>query len=75
MRRALLEEALARSEDTTSSPDSVALMNLSEIAALERRYVGAAGIGRMSLAAALDHGDQLTAVSAVFRVYLVPRGA
>ena len=66
--RALLEEALACSEDSTSSPDVVALINLSEIANLQGRYRDAASLGRTALAAALDHGDQLRAVWAVFHI-------
>jgi predicted ATPase/DNA-binding SARP family transcriptional activator len=65
--RALLEEAIACS-DPTLPPDAVALMNLSEIAALQGRYRDAASIGRTALATALDNGDQLRAVWATFHI-------
>ena len=60
--RALLEEVLDRSEDL------VALINLAEIAALQGRHRDAASIGRTALAAALDHGDQFSAVCATFHI-------
>ena len=63
-----MEEAADCSEDPTSSPDLVALINLSEIAALQGRYHDAASDGRTALAAALDHGDQLRAVWAAFHI-------
>jgi ATP/maltotriose-dependent transcriptional regulator MalT len=66
--RALLEEAVACSEEPTSSPDLVALINLSQIAALQGRHGDAASLGRTALVAALDHGDQLRAVWAVFHI-------
>jgi predicted ATPase/DNA-binding SARP family transcriptional activator len=66
--RALLEEATDSSEEPTSSPNPVALINLSQIAALQRRYRDAASLGRSALAAALDHGDQLRAVWATFHI-------
>ncbi len=65
--RARLEEALDCS-DRGSSPDCVALINLSEIAALQGRYHDAASLGRAALATALDHGDQLRAVWATFHI-------
>jgi ATP/maltotriose-dependent transcriptional regulator MalT len=65
--RALLEEAVDCS-DPGSSPACVALINLSEIAALQGRYHDAASLGRTALATALDHGDQLRAVWAVFHI-------
>ena len=64
--RALLEDALDCSEGATSSATLVALIHLSEIAALQGRYRDAASIGRTALATALDHGDQLRAVWATF---------
>jgi predicted ATPase/DNA-binding SARP family transcriptional activator len=66
--RALLEEALACSGATTSNAGRVALINLSEIAALQGHYRDAASVGRNALAIALDHGDQLRAVWAVFHI-------
>jgi predicted ATPase/DNA-binding SARP family transcriptional activator len=66
--RALLEEAVACPEDPTSPADVVALINLSEIAALQGRHRDAASLGRTALAVALDHGDQLRAVWAVFHI-------
>jgi hypothetical protein len=66
--RALLEEAIAASESPTSAAVSVALINLSEIAALQGRYRDAASLGRSALRAALDLGDQLRAVGAVFHI-------
>jgi ATP/maltotriose-dependent transcriptional regulator MalT len=66
--RALLEEAVACSEGRTSVPNVAALINLSEIAALQGRYRDAASVGRNALATALDHGDQLRAVWAVFHI-------
>ncbi|MBV9310986.1 MAG: tetratricopeptide repeat protein, partial [Solirubrobacterales bacterium] len=66
--RALLEEAVARTEGATSSPDVVALIYLSEIAALQGRSDDAASLGRSALATALDHGDQLRAVWAVSHI-------
>jgi ATP/maltotriose-dependent transcriptional regulator MalT len=66
--RALLEEALDRSEDATSSATLVALIHLSEIAALQGRYGDAATIGRTALTIALDHRDQLRAVTATFHI-------
>ena len=66
--RALLEEAVDRPEDPTSSPNLVALINLSQIAALQGSYGDAASIGRAALAAALDHGDHLRAVWATFHI-------
>ena len=66
--RALLEEALDCSEGATSNAALVALINLSEIAALQGRYRDAASLGRTALATALDHGDQLRAVWATFQI-------
>jgi ATP/maltotriose-dependent transcriptional regulator MalT len=66
--RALQEEALACSETPTSTATCVALINLSEIAALQGRYRDAASVGRTALATALDHGDQLRAVGATFHI-------
>jgi tetratricopeptide (TPR) repeat protein len=63
--RALLEEAVAC--DPTS-PDVVALINLAEIAGLQGRHGDAASVGQAALATALDHGDQLRAVWAVFHI-------
>jgi hypothetical protein len=40
----------------------VAVINLSQIAALQGRYHDAASLGRTALATALDHGDQLRAI-------------
>jgi ATP/maltotriose-dependent transcriptional regulator MalT len=65
--RALLEEAVDCS-DAGSSPAGVALINLSEIASLQGRCRDAASLGRRALAVALDHGDQLRAVWAVFQI-------
>jgi predicted ATPase/DNA-binding SARP family transcriptional activator len=65
--RAMLEEAVACSEDP-SSPDVVAVTNLAEIAALQGRHQDAASIGRTALAIALDQGDQLSAVWATFHI-------
>jgi len=65
--RALFEEAIACSDPTSSEP-VVALINLSEIAALQGRYRDAASVGRTALAIALDHGDQLSAVWATFHI-------
>jgi len=66
--RALCEEALACSEGPTSMPARVALINLSEIAALQGRYGDALSLGRATLAAALDHGDQSQAVWAALEI-------
>jgi tetratricopeptide (TPR) repeat protein len=66
--RTLLEEALDRCEDSTSIAAVVALTNLSEIAALQGRRRDAASVGRTALSTALDHGDQLGAVSATFHI-------
>jgi ATP/maltotriose-dependent transcriptional regulator MalT len=66
--RALLEEATDSSDEATSSLDLVALINLSQIAALQGRYGDAASLGRTALATALDNGDQLRAVWAVFHI-------
>jgi predicted ATPase/DNA-binding SARP family transcriptional activator len=65
--RARLEEAVDCS-DPGSSPACVALINLSEIANLQGRYGDAASVGRTALATAVDHGDQLRAVWAVFHI-------
>jgi predicted ATPase len=65
--RALLEEAIDCS-DPGSSPACVAVINLSQIAALQGRYHDAASLGRTALATALDHGDQLRAIWATFHV-------
>ena len=65
--RALLEEAIACSHPTSSEP-VVALINLSEIAALQGRYRDAASVGRTGLAIALEAGDQLSAVSATSHI-------
>jgi hypothetical protein len=46
----------------------VALINLSEIAALHGRYRDAASAGLTALAVALDRGDQLYAVHATFHL-------
>src|SRR5205085_590253 len=66
--RALCEEALACSEGPTSHTARVALINLSEIAALQGRYGDALSLGRTALAAALDHGDQTDAAWAAFPI-------
>ena len=65
--RALLEEAVDCS-GPGSSPACVALINLSEIAALQGRYPDAESLGRTALATALDHKDQLRAVWATFHI-------
>ena len=54
--------------DPRSSEPVVALINLSEIAALQGRYHDAASVGRTALAIALDDGDQLSAVWATFHI-------
>jgi len=66
--RSLLEEAVDCPEDPTSEPNLVAVINLSQIAALQGRYRDAASLGRTALAVALDHGDQLRAVWATFHI-------
>jgi ATP/maltotriose-dependent transcriptional regulator MalT len=66
--RSLLEESNECSKNATSSPNLVALINLSEIAALQGRHRDAASLGRSALGVALDHGDQLRAVWAVFHI-------
>jgi tetratricopeptide (TPR) repeat protein len=65
--RALLEEAIACS-DPTSSATLVALIHLSEIAALQGRYGDAASNGRTALTIAVDHGDQLRAAWATSHI-------
>jgi predicted ATPase/DNA-binding SARP family transcriptional activator len=65
--RARLEEAVDCS-DPRSSPACVALINLSEIASLQGRHGDAISLGRTALATAVDHGDQLRAVWAVFHI-------
>src|SRR5262249_10564505 len=66
--RALLLEGLDCSGGPTSHPGRVALINLSQIAALQGRYRDAVSAGRTALAAALDDGDQLRAVWSTFHI-------